>query len=120
MPLANGGRRITLTFQQFRQRDLLRVQPVVVPRKHDTADTDASRMASGHQRGSSRRTDGRNIEAAELRSLSRHAINIRRRNVFGPKARQIAIAKIVRKDHDDIGLPFVSSHRLQGKSRDGR
>ena len=52
--------------QRFWQREFIGVQPVVVARKHDNADTDSCRMAAVHKRHEIRRTDGRNLEAVNF------------------------------------------------------
>ena len=104
MPLADDGGRVTLLFQQFRQRPLVGVQPMIVPRKQDASDSHALRDASGHQRGASRRADRGDVEAGELRPFLRHAIEVRRADIRCAVTPEIAVTQIIRQNDDDVRL----------------
>ena len=111
MPFANARGRITGFLQNFRDSDLLRVQPVGRYWSQHVAvlgcpvQPHAARVATSHQCRAARRAHATGaIKTCEPPPLSRHTIEIRRPVEFAPKRFNIAIAQVVGHDENEVGL----------------
>ena len=97
--LADAGRRVARAFQQPRHREI-RVRHKARPIPPDAA---VPRMQPREQHAARRRTHrAARIVPREFHPLRRHAIEIRRGEHLLPVAPEIAIARIVHEDVDDV------------------
>jgi len=103
-PKTTGG--VSSGFQQFGDRDLFGVESPFAGREIDsTIHTYAIGIATGHQRRARRRTGcGADIVLGQPHPLGRHAVEFRGFVDGRAKRTDIAVAHIVDKDEDYVGL----------------
>ena len=121
MPLANTGGGIAFGLECLGQRYLLGRNSACGIREQNSPFIAAHPVADGQpprqQSGPTGCADGtRGIELSESHPLGRHTIQIGGPDRWMPKAAQVAVAQIVRIDHDDVrcaacrdGLQSVAS-----------
>ena len=110
-PLAKRPRAITGRLEHLRQHRHLRIQCRLVFVAQIPAHKTMARMLARHQHRSARRTNRvARIMRRKLQALLREPINVRRLKFFLPVTRQIAIAKVVGKNVNDIRFPRRVNH----------
>ena len=76
-------------------------------------------IATGEQRRSGRRANRRRYhEARKLPAFLGNAVDIRRANSFGTKTAQVAVALVIGKDDDEVGLS--SGRGFNGEKETGQ
>ena len=76
-------------------------------------------IATGEQRRSGRRANRRRYhEARKLPAFLGNAVDIRRANSFGTKTAQVAVALVISKDDDEVGLR--SGRGFNGEKENGQ
>ena len=111
-PLAKRARAITRRLEHLRQHGHFCIQrrPVFVAKI--AAHIAMARVLAGHQHRAARRANGvTRIMRRKLQALLREPIDVRCLKFFLTVTRQIAVAQIVGKNVNDIGLPRRVSRR---------
>ena len=76
-------------------------------------------IATGEQRRSGRRANRRGYhEARKLSAFLGNAVDIRRADGFGTKTAQVAVALVIGKDDDEVGLR--SGRGFNGEKENGQ
>ncbi len=76
---------------------------------------DALGITAGHQRRARRRADRGGVEAGQLASLGRHAIEVRRAIELGAERPDVRIAEVVDVDDDEIRTGFGGRDQRRGR-----
>ena len=102
MPFAKVACGVALLFQQFGDGDVVRKAAV------RGVGRIRRRKLRGHQPRARRAAGGtRGVELPEARAVAREGINVRRTRIRMPVAMQVAAAKIVHEEENDVGLQGV-------------
>jgi len=108
VPFAEAAGGVAGALENLGDRDLVRVQAVRVARKQhgvsrSPCQTDAARVAAGHQRRPRGRADRRrDVERRQLHSLPGHAVQIRRAVDRRAERPDVTVAHVVDKDHYEV------------------
>jgi hypothetical protein len=110
MPLAKTGGGVALLLEMIGDGVLIRIQPGGRGwKEHMLMQTDALRIAAGEQCRTRRRANrGGDHEAGEFAPLPGQPVDVGRADGGRAETAEVAIALIVGKDDDEVGLAFRS------------
>ncbi len=111
VPLADALRGVAERLQAVGDGVLLRMQPVLRPRRIHTRHGNACAIASSHDLRPRHAAHRRGIERRELHPLPRHAVEMRRLLLHRTEGPNVAVAEVVDEVDDDVGLRSSRAER---------
>src|SRR5262245_58662182 len=104
VPLAVDRRCVVPLLKDLRQRHFLVGDSILRGRAERSQNADAIRIAAGQQRGARGGADGlRYVEVGEADPVLGHLIEMGRANSLVAITAEVAVAKIVGEDDDEVG-----------------
>lgn len=117
VPLADALRGVAERLQAVGDGVLLRMQPVLRPRRIHARHGNACAIAPGHDLRPRHTAHRRGVEGRELHPLPRHAVEVRRFLLHRAEGPDVAVAEVVDEVDDDVrtGRSCGTKRRAEGE-----
>ena len=103
VPLAENRSRVTAVFEDLREEFFLGVKTGGARVVEGATHADAVGVATRHECGARGGADGLgHVETGEARALSGEAIDVRRLDILGSVAAEVAVAEVIGEDENNV------------------